>query len=163
MMEVANLDEGSGELQLVVFRLGREEYGIDITRVREIIRVTEITRIPNSPPFIEGVINLRGQITTVMDLRKKLGVKAENTEQTRIMIVELSDSTTIGMIVDAVTEVMRLPKKDIEFSLTLTTEDAEYIYGVGKIKDRLLILIDVDKLVPRNEREIGAETAQATA
>ena len=78
------------------------------------------------------------------------------------MIVELSDSTTIGMIVDAVTEVMRLPKKDIEFSLTLTTEDAEYIYGVGKIKDRLLILIDVDKLVPRNERK-QAETAQATA
>ena len=78
------------------------------------------------------------------------------------MIVELSDSTTIGMIVDAVTEVMRLPKKDIESSLTLTTEDAEYIYGVGKIKDRLLILIDVDKLVPRNERE-RAETAQATA
>ncbi len=161
-MDVANLNDVSDELQLVVFRLGKEEYGIDITQVREIIRVTEITRIPNSPSFIEGVINLRGQITTVMDLRKKLGTKAENTEQTRIMIVELSDSTTIGMIVDAVTEVLRLPKKDIESSLTLTTEDAEYIYGVGKVNDRLLILIDVDKLVPKNERRLQVEAKAQT-
>lgn len=140
------------ELQLVVFSIGNEEYGIDITKVREIIKLTEITRIPNSPPFIEGVINLRGNITTVMDLRKRLGAKPENTEQTRIMIVELSDSTTVGMIVDAVTEVLRIPKENVESSLSVASEDSNYIVGVGKVGDRLLILINADELLPMEQK-----------
>ena len=140
------------ELQLVVFRIGNEEYGIDITKVREIIKLTEITRIPNSPPFIEGVINLRGNITTVMDLRKRLGAEPENTEQTRIMIVELSDSTTVGMIVDAVTEVLRIPKENVESSLSVASEDSNYIVGVGKVGDRLLILINADELLPMEQK-----------
>lgn len=139
------------EIQLAVFRLGSEEFGVDITQVREIIKVPAITRIPNSPPFIEGVINLRGQITTVMDLRKRLGIATSKANENRIIIVEVGKNT-IGMIVDSVTEVLRLPSNDIEETPTAASGvDAEYIRGVGKLKDRLLILLDLNKVLSRQE------------
>jgi purine-binding chemotaxis protein CheW len=146
----------SDEVQLVVFRLGKEEYGVEITQVREIIKMKEITRIPNAPEFVEGVINLRGQITTVTDLRKRLGVNGyKDNEQTRIIIVELEDST-IGMIVDSVSEVLRLSKKDIDSTPEIAASfETKYVRGVGKLKDRLLILLDLNKILkPRELREL---------
>lgn len=151
-------DEGNvtGEVQLVVFQLGTEEFGVDIKQVKEIIKVTEITRIPNSPSFVEGVINLRGQITTVMDLRKRLDLMvSEQTENTRIIIVEL-EKNTVGMIVDSVAEVLRLPRSEIEPTPSISTEvDTEYIMGVGKLSDkdrtRLLILLDLTKVLSQEE------------
>jgi purine-binding chemotaxis protein CheW len=151
-------DEGNvaGEVQLVVFQLGTEEFGVDIKQVKEIIKVTEITRIPNSPSFVEGVINLRGQITTIMDLRKRLDLAvSEQTENTRIIIVEL-EKNTIGMIVDSVAEVLRLPRSEIEPTPSISTEvDTEYIMGVGKLsaedRDRLLILLDLTKVLSQEE------------
>ena len=151
-------DEGdvTGEVQLVVFQLGTEEFGVDIKQVKEIIKVTEITRIPNSPSFVEGVINLRGQITTVMDLRKRLDLEvSEQTENTRIIIVEL-EKNTVGMIVDSVAEVLRLSRSEIEPTPSISTEvDTEYIMGVGKLSDedrtRLLILLDLTKVLSQEE------------
>lgn len=139
------------EIQMVVFRLGSEEFGVDISQVREIIKVPAITRIPNSPSFIEGVINLRGQITTVMDLRKRLGINTSKTNENRIIIVEVGKNT-IGMIVDSVTEVLRLLSEDIEDASHLASGvEAEYIRGVGKLKDRLLILLDLNKVLSQQE------------
>lgn len=140
------------EVQLVVFNLGTEEYGVDITQVREIVKVSNITKIPNSPSFIEGVINLRGQITTVMDLRKRLNVGTPDvTDDTRIIIIELEKST-VGMMVDSVTEVQRLPEKSIDSTPSISMEvGTEYIMGVGKLDDRLLILLDLKKILSGKE------------
>ncbi|NOZ76311.1 MAG: chemotaxis protein CheW [Euryarchaeota archaeon] len=150
-------EQVSEEVQLVVFSLGDEEFGVDIKSVREIIKMTEITRVPNSPEFVEGVINLRGQITTVIDLRKRLDIPPrERDEDTRIVIVDL-EKTTVGMIVDSVSEVLRLPKKDIDPTPAISTDvEADYIRGVGKLKkgeqDRLLILLDLKKILSREEK-----------
>lgn len=145
----------SEEVQLVVFRLGNEEYGVEITQVREIIKMKEITRIPNAPDFVEGVINLRGQITTVTDLRKRLGTNGSNhnNDQTRIIIVELN-SSTIGMIVDSVSEVLRLGKNEIDSTPEIVSNlETKYIRGVGKLKDRLLILLDLNRILNPGEVE----------
>jgi purine-binding chemotaxis protein CheW len=149
---------GSDELQLVVFQLANEEFGVDIKQVREIIKLAEITTMPNSPPFVEGVINLRGQITTIMDLRKRLNLDiSEENENTRIIILDINKET-IGMIVDSVTEVLRLPYSEVDPTPSLSTEvDAEYIMGVGKLETsgqaRLLILLDLTKVLTKQELE----------
>lgn len=147
---------GGDELQLVVFQLGNEEFGVDIKQVREIIKLAEITTMPNSPPFVEGVINLRGQITTIMDLRKRLHLPlSESNEHTRIIILEIANEA-IGMIVDSVTEVRRLSASDVDPTPSLSTDvDTEYIMGVGKLnigdQARLLILLDLTKVLSRKE------------
>lgn len=142
------------EVQLVVFRLASEEYGVDIQQVREIIKVIDITRVPMAPDFIEGVINLRGQITPVMDLRKRLDLpELERGEETRIIVVEL-EKNVVGMIVDEVEEVQRLHERDIDPTPTISMEvGAEFINGVGKLGDRLLILLDLHKILSKKEEK----------
>ena len=149
------MDEVIGaEIQLVVFRLGKEEYGVDIQQVREIIKVTDITRVPKAPDFLEGVINLRGQITPVMDLRKRLDFpEAERDEDARIIVTEVGKNV-VGMIVDSVSEVHRLPEKSIDPTPTISTEvGTEFIKGVGKMGDRLLILLDLKKILSKTEEK----------
>lgn len=167
-MEKENTNQQAGEEhQLVVFNLGDEAFGVDIAQVREIIKMAEITRMPNAPEFVEGIINLRGQITTIMDLRKRLCMKlAEANEQTRIIIVEASGST-LGMIVDSVSEVLRISGDDIDPPSAASTH-AEYIQGVGKLEDRLLILLDLNKVLSEEEivqieRLKEEKTAQQTS
>ncbi len=136
------------EEQFVVFRLAGEIYGIPITLVHEIIRYREITRIPRSAEYVRGVLNLRGQIVPVIDLRKRLGLpSAEETNSSRIVVTEVEENI-VGMIVDAVTEVLRLPFSRIEPPSDLIV-DVEYdlIKGVGKKDDQLVILLDVSKTV----------------
>lgn len=141
---------GDEEHQLVVFHLDDEAFGVDIAQVKEIIKMAEITQMPNAPEFVEGIINLRGQITTIMDLRKRLGMKvAETGENTRIIIVEASGST-LGLIVDSVSEVLRMSGKDIDPPSAASTH-AEYVQGVGKLDDRLLILLDLNRILSREE------------
>jgi purine-binding chemotaxis protein CheW len=152
MMEA---DEVVGaEVQLVVFRLASEEYCVDIQQVREIIKVQDITKVPKAPEFIEGVINLRGQITPILDLRRRLDLpEAERGEDTRIIVTEL-EKNVVGMIVDEVMEVNRLPEKDIDPTPTISTEvGSEFIKGVGKLGDRLLILLDLQKVLSKNEEK----------
>jgi purine-binding chemotaxis protein CheW len=144
----------SPELQLVVFRLNGEEFGVDIGQVREIIRVPVITRIPNAPAFIEGVINLRGKITPVMDLRSRLGLEASDTnDSTRIIIAELGKDN-LGMIVDSVSEVRRLSTSDIDPVSDITTKIGDdYIRGVGRLENKLLILLDLHKVLSLEEEK----------
>ena len=139
---------GMGQQQLVVFKLGGEDFGVDIMQVREIIRKETCTVVPNAPDYVNGVINLRGQITTIINLRKKLGL-AEiegdlDEQQERVIVVEAGNSI-VGMAVDAVTEVTYLPESDIDEVPTTVKENigSEYLRGVGKLPDRLLILIDL--------------------
>lgn len=143
------------EGQLVVFELAGESYGVDIAAVNTIIRMQPITHVPRSPHYIEGVINLRGSIIPVLDLRKRFGLsEGELTKTSRIMVVE-ADGTTIGMIVDAVTETLKLSNDAIEPpSPITTTADSEYVQGVGKTDNRLIVLLRIDKIL--SKEEIGA-------
>jgi len=142
--------QSAQELQLVAFRLGREEYGLPINKVQEINRLTPVTKLPQAPSFMEGIINLRGRIIPIIDLRKRFGLEAENKDETRIIIVDIN-SQIVGIIVDAVTEVMRLPATSIEPPPPSFILDAEYIDGVGKLADRLLILLNIDKVLTSQE------------
>ena len=139
------------ELQLVIFRLAKEEYGLPITKVQEINRLVPITKLPQTPTFMEGIINLRGRIIPVIDLRKRFSLPAdEQSEDNRIIIVEVNGQT-VGIIVDAVTEVVRLAGASVEPPPPTFILDAQYIHGVGKLEERLLILLDIDKILTSQE------------
>jgi CheW protein len=141
------------EVQLVIFCIGDEEFGVDINQVKEIVKLISITRMPKAPVFIEGVVNLRGQIITVIDLAKRLDLTSTGkTESTRIMVVEVGDNT-VGMIVDSVSEVLRLSTDDIEDTPSLidTEVHERYLRGVGKYNDRLLILLDLNAVLNAEE------------
>jgi len=139
-------------LQLVTFNLANEEFGVDITRVQEINRMMDITKIPNAPEFIEGVVNLRGKIVPVVDLRKKLGFpEKEHDKSTRIMVVEVN-GMVLGFIVDSVSEVLRIPESTIEPPPSLVGGvESDYLNGVGKLDDRLLLLINLEKVIKSDQ------------
>lgn len=150
--------EGNELLQLVSFVLGNEEFGVDILYVQEIIRTLQVTKVPNSPEYVEGVINLRGRVIPIIDLRSRFGMgKKEPDKNTRIVVIEV-DKKILGFIVDAVKEVIRIPKEITEAPPEITTGvNSEYIKSVGKLDDRLLILIDLEKIFSNSEtKEIEA-------
>jgi purine-binding chemotaxis protein CheW len=149
-------------LQLVTFVIAGEEFGIDILKVQEIIRPVTITRVPNAPPFVEGVINLRGRIVPVIDARKRFGLPArEMQDASRIVVIELGGET-VGFVMDAVREVIRVDAAVIEPAPELAVGvDADYISGVAKLDDRLLILLDVERVLSDGERGALAEEALA--
>lgn len=141
----------SKDMQVVVFSLGGEEYSVDISMVREIIRMVDLTRIPKLPEFIEGVINLRGQITTVIDLRKRFEMEPVVNDNNRIIIVD-SKGEPIGIIVDSVSEVMTVPPGQIEDMPSIKhARTQEYLKGICKVDDRILILLDLDKILTELE------------
>lgn len=142
------MDESSDILQLVTFCIGDEEFGVDILIVSEIIRLVEITPVPHAPHFIEGVINLRGRVLPVVGLRKRFSMEEiEMTDKTRI-IVMMWEQQLVGFLVDSVSEVLRLPGSTIEPTPPVIAGiGAEYIDGVGKLGDRLLILLDMQSLL----------------
>jgi len=160
---VALGEEKRREYQLVVFKIGDEEFGVDIAQVREIVRLLEITYMPKAPAFIEGVVNLRGQIVAIIDLAKRLGIPSRpRGDTTRIIVIEIGENT-VGMIVDSVSEVLRLSSENIEEvpGIIETEVPEHYIRGVGKLKDRLLVLLDLNRVltseeVARVERHIKA-------
>ena len=140
-------------LQLVIFQLGGEEFGVEIVKVQEIIRMPEITQIPQSPDFVEGVINLRGQVIVVVNLDKRFNLnQKEVDENSRIIVVEI-DNNVVGMIVDSVNEVLRIPNSSVEPApdLVLSQISRDYLKGVGKIDDRLLILLDLARVMTIEE------------
>jgi purine-binding chemotaxis protein CheW len=141
-------------LQLVSFTIENEEFGVDILKVQEINRMFQITKVPNSPEFVDGVINLRGRVIPVLDLRTKLSLpRKAHDKDTRIIVVEL-DGRTIGFIVDKVKEVLRIPNSIIEPPPDMVAGlNAEYITAVGKLEDRLLILLDLEKIISCKEKE----------
>lgn len=151
---------GDELLQLVTFNLGNEEYAVAILKVQEINRMKEITRVPNSPSFVEGVINLRGKVIPVVNLRNKFGfAPKENNEQTRIMIMDIQ-GITMGLVVDSVSEVLRIPSSTVEPTPPMASNiSAEFITGIAKVEDRLIILLDMDRLLGKAEENAVAEVA----
>jgi purine-binding chemotaxis protein CheW len=152
------------ELQLVGFRIGRETFGLPISMVREIIRVPDITSVPNAPHYIEGVINLRGRIIPIVDLRKRFGDKsAEANKKNRIVVVEMQNRA-IGLIVNAASEVLRIPPAEIEAPHNVFQEgEMDYITGVGKLNGRLVILLDLNRILQRGELRHLEEVAESAA
>lgn len=151
-------------LQIITFHVGKEEFSVSIHKVQEIIRLTDITSVPNSPPFVEGVINLRGQVIPVIDARKRFGLyEAERTDASRIIVVD-SDGKIVGLIVDSVTEVLQLSKNSVEPPPDIVgSVDSDYIDGVGKYDNRLVILLNLDKVLTFKEKKQLEETVVGAA
>ena len=141
-------------LQLVTFSTGDEEFGVDILRVQEIIRTMAITKVPKAPEFVEGVINLRGKVIPIIDLRRRFGLSARGHDKhTRIIVIEINNMI-VGFVVDSVSEVLRIPASTVEPPPPVVAGlESEYISGVGKLHDRLLILLDLDKLLSHDDLE----------
>lgn len=145
---------GSGEEQLVVFQLSEQTYGIDIASVYEIIRMEKVTRVPRTPDFVEGVINLRGRIIPVIDLCKRFSLSySERTSSSRIIIVDVGGNT-IGMVVDAVSEVLRIQAGSVEPPPPMVHGiEAAYLRGIAILDSRLIILLNLEKILYEQERE----------
>ncbi|NDY57127.1 purine-binding chemotaxis protein CheW [Desulfovibrio sulfodismutans] len=144
-------------LQLVTFAISEEEFGIDILRVQEIIRMMPITKVPNSPHSVEGVINLRGKVIPVIDLRKRFSMEFHaHDSQTRIVVIKIH-GMIVGFVVDQVSEVLRIQSNTVEPPPPVVSGvESEYIKGVGKLDGRLLILLDLEKLFSREEIQRAA-------
>jgi purine-binding chemotaxis protein CheW len=151
------MDPVSEILQFVTFKVGNEEYAIDILKVQEINRIVDITPVPNSPHYIEGVINLRGRVIPVINLRKFFGLETKTSDtNSRIIVVDIG--IVLGVMVDSVSEVLRVSSDIVEPPPSMSVSiSSEYIKGIGKLNDRLLILIDIDKLFKENLSEKGSE------
>ncbi len=144
--------ETSELLQLVSFKIGAEEFGIDILKVNEINRMMTLTKVPNAPSFVDGVVNLRGRVIPVINLRSKLALpRKEYDRNSRIIVVEL-EGRTIGFIVDEVSEVLRIPVSITEKPPEMVSGvNAAFITAIGKLEDRLLILLDLEKILAEDE------------
>jgi purine-binding chemotaxis protein CheW len=147
--------ENTSTMQLVSFRLANEEYGIEITKVQEIILMGEITRIPQTPEYIKGLINLRSSVIPIVDLRQRFGMTCEDaTDTTRIMVVNV-EGRTIGIIVDAVSEVLRINHSHIAPPPpTVAALGKEYLTGLVKLEIRLLILLNIDRILSLEETQL---------
>ncbi|HEX2986717.1 MAG TPA: chemotaxis protein CheW [Chloroflexota bacterium] len=153
-------DKAYGEEQLVVFELGEEAYGVDIGRVQEIIRMTAITKVPQAPEHVEGVINLRGKVIPVIDLKRRFGLpEGSGAKAGRVVVIDVAGHT-VGMVVDGVSEVLRLHMADVEPpSPVVTSIEATYLRGIAKLDGRLILLLDMDKLLTWEERQQLNEAA----
>jgi purine-binding chemotaxis protein CheW len=157
-MEVVTLAEQKrveAVMQLVVFMLGNEYYGADIAMVREVGPLERVTRVPRTPAYLEGVTNLRGRVIPVIDLRRRLGLPVSAaTNATRIAVAEL-EGAQVGMIVDSVVEVLRVPAASIEAPPAIMSKvETEYLLGVAKADGRLVVLLDLGRILAREERKV---------
>ena len=154
----------SREMHIVGFRVGRETYGVPITSLHEIVRVPEITSVPDAPDYVEGVINLRGKIVSVVDLRKRFGKTASAVDRkNRILVVE-HNGRLVGMIVDSASEVIKIPESEIEDAPTVMLEGGlDCVVGLGKCAGRLIILLDIDKVLAAGERHKKEGTPEAAS
>jgi purine-binding chemotaxis protein CheW len=155
------------DLHIVGFRIGRETFGVPISLVHEIVRVPDITSVPDAPECVEGVINLRGKIISIVDLRKRFGEKEiRSNKKNRILIAEV-DGKRVGLVVDAASEVLKVPQAEIETPPNVFEEgELNYVTGMGKLNGRLIILIDLTKILQRGElRRLSdfADAAEAAA
>ena len=151
-----------GEEQLVVFDLADEAYGVDIGAVREIIRMLDITKVPGAPEFVEGIINLRGNVIPVVDLRKRFRLEiGDRNSDNRIVVVDIGGQD-IGVVVDAVTEVLRISSESVvPPSSVITTADSVYLLGIVKLEGRLVILLDLEKVLSESEKSALTEVGDA--
>lgn len=154
-------DEDLQEQKYLMCKLGNEVYGIDIQHVTDIIELQKITEVPDMPPYVKGVINLRGQVIPVIDLRLRFKMEAREYDDRTVITVVQMQNNSIGFIVDTATEVQEIPEKNIDPPPKFQGEEAKqkFILGLGKIESEVIILLDMGKLVGEAELEaIGAET-----
>ena len=149
------------DLHIVGFRIGRETFGVPIALVHEIVRVPDITSVPDAPDYIEGVINLRGKIISIVDLRKRFGERhITSHKKNRILVVEV-ENKMVGLVVDAASEVLKIPPSEIDAPPNVFEEgELNYVTGVGKLGGRLIILIDLSKILQRGELKRLADFAE---
>lgn len=142
------------EMQLVIFSLGKEEYGVDIMQVKEIVPYKEPVKMPNTLQFVEGIINLRGEIIPIVNLKKRFNISGEDIgDQTRVIVMSI-DSKKVGFIVDDASEVITINSENIEPAPEIVAGiDRRYITGIGKVEERILIILDLDKLFSEKEQE----------
>jgi len=148
------------EVQLVVFTIEKEEFAAEITQVREIVSLERVTKVPSAPQFVFGVVNLRGKLVTVVDLHKRLGFKrTQPADKSKMIVSDLKDGV-LGMMVDSVVEVLRIPESHIEPPPPMSTGqiDAKYILGIAKTKDRLIVILDLENVL-MDEMAGGMEAA----
>jgi len=145
-------DKISQSRQMVSFRLGPEEFGVDILKVREIVRLQPVVKLPETPDFIEGIINLRGNVIPIIDLKKKLALgEVTRDNLTRIMVLSVEDNI-MGVLVDRVEQVLRVAENEIQPPPDIGSGQIKnYIDGVGKLDDTLLLMLNVDKILTENE------------
>ena len=147
------------DLQIVGFRIGRETFGLPISLVHEIVRPPEITNVPHAPEYVEGVMNLRGRIVPVIDLRRRFGGAAiENSRKNRVLVVDV-ESRAVGLIVDSASEVLKISDAQIEPPPNVLTDTAtSYVTGVAKYQGRLIILVDLKRILQSGELRLPAAT-----
>jgi len=152
------------DVHIVGFQVGRETYGVPITSLHEIVRVPEITAVPDAPEYMEGVINLRGKIVSVIDLRKRLGEKnVTGHRRNRILVIE-HNGRLAGLIVDSASEVLKIPASDVETSPTaLQQGGTNCVTGLGKYRGRLIVLLDMNKLLDFDAAQRRGEKVLAPA
>lgn len=141
------------ERQIVAFSLGTETYGVDIASVREIIPMQKIVSVPRAPVFVEGIINLRGRVIPVLDLRKHFGFEQKKGDPNQRIVLVEAGTGSIGVIVDAVSSVLRIPEDSVEPPATVIVgPEVEYIQGIAKVDDGLIVLLDLTKIISEAER-----------
>ena len=149
------------ENQIVVFELSSEYFGVEIAKVESIIKMQPITQLPHVPSFVEGVTNLRGKVLPVIDLRKRFGLAPQEADKNSRIIVVSVDRTEVGMIVDGVSEVVSVPEGAVEAAPAITTSvDSTFITGIAKLDQRLVILLDLEKVLTARERDGLAEASR---
>ncbi len=165
--DTAMLEPSERAGKYLTFKLGAEEYGLAILKVREIMGLMDITAVPRTPAFIRGVINLRGKVIPVVDLRTKFGMETtEDTDETCIIVVdvgEVDDEVEMGIVVDKVSEVLDIEAEDIEDAPSFgSSADTDFILGMGKAEDRVTILLDIGKVLSKEDAVTvaSAETAE---
>ncbi|MGH9577280.1 MAG: chemotaxis protein CheW [Terriglobales bacterium] len=151
------------DLQIVGFRVGRESFGVPIAVIHEIVRVPEITAVPDAPACVEGVINLRGKIVSIVDLRKRFGARQiQSHKKNRILVAEV-EGRLVGLVVDAASEVLKVPPTDVDPPPTVFDAELNYVTGVAKHKGRLIILLDLMRVLQQGELRLPADAAAASA
>jgi len=145
----------SGDLQIVNFTVDNVNYGVPVDQVREVRDMQSVTPVPGAPAYVEGVTNLRGQIITVVNLRKRLGLTNKDCSADKIMIIDL-DKSAVGVVVDAVTEVSTIRDVDIEKSMEVTSALGDFILGVGKQNNNLSVILDISKIVLKLNGSLSA-------
>ncbi|HEY8343688.1 MAG TPA: chemotaxis protein CheW [Bacillota bacterium] len=155
-LDILNLQlaGGENEEQLVVFNVGDEEFGVNVLNVEEIIRYTKPKKIPHVPRFIEGVIDFRGEVIPVLNMRSRFGIAANSSKEFDVIIVVEYSDRTLGMIVDGVSDILNLPKEKIQSTPSLNAQEkTRYLKAMGKLNDRLILILDLEKIFTIHEEE----------
>lgn len=155
-MDILNLQFTSSEAekQLIIFTVGNEEYGLDVLRVQEIIRYVTPTKIPHAPDYVEGVINFRGEVIPTLCLRKRFGLPARADNDFSVIIVIEMNGKTVGLTVDQVSDILNIPSEQIQVTPELSARpETQYLKAMGKLGDRLIMILDLDKIMSISSQE----------